>query len=122
MSSAEKRTKCPHGQLSFRFLCLRCGNELSGEDPDELADKMRSHFADLRRPANSGCKRVEARHSFVICGPGVDNGLRDVLFHARREIDRARRGASDQRNVTAALQRQTDELGVQLEAARADCR
>lgn len=101
---------CGRKKLFYRFLCIRCGNVVTAKDAESLAEKMKNHYTDTWRPANSGCKRVENRYkSMVICG--FDHGLDDALWACQRRLDSVQRDAKEkQRAATKDLRVEADEL------------
>ena len=105
------------GRHRWRFMCVRCGQLVSGDGSDQLVDKLRGHFADEWRPAASGCRRVAERHRNVVIAHW-DHGLVDCLYTCQRQLDRAQREASGHRNATArAVVTACEELRAQLQAA-----
>ena len=105
------------GRRRWRFMCVRCGQVVSGDSSDQLADKLRDHYADEWRPAASGCSRVPRRYSNVVIAHW-DHGLDDCLFSCQRQLDRAQREAKGHRDATAkAVATASEELRAQLKAA-----
>ena len=104
-------------QLVYRFMCIRCGESVRASHPDELVDKMREHFADTGRPANSGCKRVLKRYNHtIICG--FDHSLDDALWHTQRKLDQVQHEEKSRRDTAAqALHVQIEKLKSQLRCA-----
>ena len=119
MPSASEAKRSRH--LNFRFLCIRCGEVLSSQDLDSLADQMRRHFTDTWRPQDSGCERLPMRHPHT-CIAFFDHGMHDALWHTQRQLDRVNREVADQRNVAATLERQADDLRAQLKTVHTECK
>ena len=101
MQQPERAAPGPsRGRHRWRFMCVRCGQLVSGDGSDQLADKLRDHYADEWRPAASGCSRVPRRYSNVVIAHW-DYGLEDCLFSCQRQLDRSQREAKGHRDATA---------------------
>ena len=85
-------------------MCIHCGDIVTSDNAEEIAQKLQCHYADLKRPANSGCKAAEPRYkSFVIAGPRWDHRLDCALFNTQRKLERTQRRASEQAETAARL-------------------
>ena len=105
------------GRHRWRFMCVRCGQLVSGDGPGELVNKLRDHYTDEWGPVASGCSRVAKRHQNVVIAH-FDHGLNDALWHCQRQLDRAKREVQDHRNAAAkAVAAASEELRAQLKAA-----